>query len=149
MKVLRLLVLETEEIAVAMEELNESVMKIRCHCRRYLLVLCVFRFFRKYINHFVIDTNDRGRSMKYKIRVVDETNRGVVLALRMAEEQRGCGRRFMELLIERILLEYGEQPIYLSMYTENVSAIRLYENLGFVFIHEYDTNGELIFRKAF
>ncbi|GEN82984.1 spermine/spermidine acetyltransferase [Sporosarcina luteola] len=148
--------------------------------------------------------------MEYEIRIVDETNREAVLALRMADEQRGfiespaeClqdakewpefrpvglyangrlvgfamygalldsegghnlwmdrllidarfqrqgyGQRFTELLIERMLREYGEQPIYLSVYAENSGAIRLYEDLGFEFIHEYDSDGELIFKKA-
>lgn len=63
-------------------------------------------------------------------------------------QRRGYGRRFTELLLERMLSEYGEQPIYLSVYAENIGAIRLYENLGFVFIHEYDSDGELIFRKT-
>lgn len=62
-------------------------------------------------------------------------------------QRRGYGRRFTELLIERMLSEYGEQPIYLSVYGENNGAICLYENLGFEFIHEYDSDGEMIFRK--
>ncbi|MFD1206312.1 GNAT family N-acetyltransferase [Sporosarcina contaminans] len=61
---------------------------------------------------------------------------------------RGYGRHFMELLIQRVLDEYGEQPIYLSVYPENTDAIRLYEKLGFVFIGEYDTKGEQIMRKS-
>ncbi|MDW0116956.1 GNAT family N-acetyltransferase [Sporosarcina thermotolerans] len=64
-------------------------------------------------------------------------------------QRQGYGRRFTELLIERMLSEYGEQPIYLSVYADNIGAIRLYENLGFVFIHEYDSDGEMIFRKSF
>jgi len=63
-------------------------------------------------------------------------------------QRRGYGRRFTELLIGRMLSEYGDQPIYLSVYAENIGAIRLYESLGFVFIHEYDSDGELIFRKT-
>ncbi|REB05193.1 GNAT family N-acetyltransferase [Sporosarcina sp. BI001-red] len=62
-------------------------------------------------------------------------------------QRRGYGRRFMELLIERVLKEYGEQPIYLSVYAENQGALRLYEMLGFVLIGEYDADGEEIMRK--
>ncbi len=63
-------------------------------------------------------------------------------------QSRGFGRMFMELLIERVLKEYGEQPIYLSVYKENRGAVHLYETLGFVFIGEYDTAGEEIMRKG-
>jgi diamine N-acetyltransferase len=61
---------------------------------------------------------------------------------------KGFGRHFMELLIEKVLAEYGEQPIYLSVYPANTDAIRLYEKLGFVFIGEYDTKGEQIMQKG-
>ncbi|MEZ7170412.1 GNAT family N-acetyltransferase [Sporosarcina sp. OR05] len=63
-------------------------------------------------------------------------------------QRKGYGRRFTELLIERMLSEYGEQPIYLSVYEENKAAIRMYEEFGFAFIDEYDSDGELIFRRG-
>ncbi|REB05183.1 GNAT family N-acetyltransferase [Sporosarcina sp. BI001-red] len=63
-------------------------------------------------------------------------------------QSRGFGRMFMKLLIERVLKEYGEQPIYLSVFTKNRGAVHLYETLGFVFIGEYDTAGEEIMRKG-
>lgn len=63
-------------------------------------------------------------------------------------QRKGYGRRFTELLIERMLWEYGEQPIYLSVYEANKAAICMYEELGFAFIHEYDSDGELIFRRC-
>lgn len=63
-------------------------------------------------------------------------------------QRKGYGRRFTELLIERMLTEYGEQPIYLSVYEENKAAIRMYEELGFAFIEEYDSDGELIFSRC-
>ena len=63
-------------------------------------------------------------------------------------QRKGYGRRFTELLIERMVSEYGKQPIYLSVFEENTGAIRLYEELGFTFIHEYDSDGELIFQKG-
>ena len=63
-------------------------------------------------------------------------------------QRQGYGRRFTELLLERMVSEYGEQPIYLSVFEENTGAIRLYEELGFRFIHEYDSDGELIFQKG-
>ncbi|MCG7344925.1 GNAT family N-acetyltransferase [Sporosarcina sp. ACRSL] len=61
---------------------------------------------------------------------------------------KGYGSYFMELLIQRVLDEYGEQPIYLSVYPENTAAIRMYEKLGFVFIGEYDSKGEQIMQKG-
>lgn len=61
---------------------------------------------------------------------------------------KGFGRHFMELLMQRVSDEYGEQPIYLSVYPVNTDAIRLYEKLGFVFIGEYDSKGEQIMQKG-
>ncbi|WOV88361.1 GNAT family N-acetyltransferase [Sporosarcina oncorhynchi] len=63
-------------------------------------------------------------------------------------QRRGYGRRFTELLLARMVSEYGKQPIYLSVFEENTAAIRLYEELGFTFIHEYDSDGELIFQRG-
>lgn len=63
-------------------------------------------------------------------------------------QRQGYGRLFTKLLIERMISEYGTQPIYLSVFAENSGAIRLYEELGFVFIDEYDSDGELIFRMG-
>lgn len=63
-------------------------------------------------------------------------------------QSKGFGRMFMKLLIERVLKEYGEQPIYLSVYNDNLGAVHLYETLGFVFIGEFDTAGEEIMRKG-
>lgn len=61
-------------------------------------------------------------------------------------QRKGYGRKFMKLLIDRVLQEYGKQPIYLSVYKENQVAVHLYETLGFQFIGEYDTAGEEIMR---
>lgn len=57
---------------------------------------------------------------------------------------RGLGTDFMKKLIETVIQEYGEQPIFLSVYPENQGAVRLYEKLGFKFIEERDVNGEHI-----
>ena len=62
-------------------------------------------------------------------------------------QRQGYGRQFTEMLLVRLKAEYGEQPIYLSVYEENVGARKLYESLGFEFINEYDTDGEWIYRK--
>lgn len=63
-------------------------------------------------------------------------------------QRQGYGRLFTKLLIERMMTEYGKQPIYLSVFDENSGAIQLYEELGFAFIDEYDSDGELIFRMG-
>ncbi|WP_025785384.1 N-acetyltransferase [Sporosarcina sp. D27] len=63
-------------------------------------------------------------------------------------QSRGFGRVFMGLLMERVLKEYGEQPVYLSVYKDNRGAVHLYETLGFISIGEYDTDGEEIMRKG-
>lgn len=60
---------------------------------------------------------------------------------------RGLGTEFMKKLIETVSKEYGEQPIFLSVYPENEGAVRLYEKLGFKFIEERDVNGEHIMKR--
>lgn len=59
---------------------------------------------------------------------------------------RGYGTQFMKKLIKKVTAEYGQQPIYLSVYPENEGAVHLYQKLGFEFIDERDINGEHIMR---
>ncbi|REB05618.1 GNAT family N-acetyltransferase [Sporosarcina sp. BI001-red] len=59
---------------------------------------------------------------------------------------KGYGTQFMKMLVEKVTSEYGQQPIYLSVYPDNKEAVRLYQKLGFDFIEERDTNGEHIMR---
>ncbi|MDW0110635.1 GNAT family N-acetyltransferase [Sporosarcina aquimarina] len=60
---------------------------------------------------------------------------------------RGYGTHFMEKLIGKVEVEYGQQPIYLSVYPDNEGAVHLYKKLGFEFIDERDINGEHIMRR--
>ena len=60
----------------------------------------------------------------------------------------GFGSRFVVLLMQRVLSEYGDQPIFLSVYPENTAAIHLYEKLGFVLLDEYDSQGEQIMQMG-
>lgn len=62
-------------------------------------------------------------------------------------QRQGYGRQFTELLLTRLEAEYGKQPIYLSVYEDNMRARKLYESLGFQFINEYDADGEWIYRR--
>lgn len=57
-------------------------------------------------------------------------------------QTKGLGRQFMRDLIERVIEEYGQQPIFLSVYLENTKAVKLYSQLGFEFTNERDINGE-------
>lgn len=59
----------------------------------------------------------------------------------------GLGTAFMKKLIDTVSKQYGEQPIFLSVYPDNDRAIRLYEKLGFTFIDERDVNGEYIMKR--
>ena len=61
---------------------------------------------------------------------------------------RGYGRACLSALLEHLELEYGRQPVYLSVYGDNHPAIRLYESFGFCFNEETDINGELVMVRA-
>lgn len=63
------------------------------------------------------------------------------------EQGKGFGESSMITLIDKVTKEYGEQPIFLSVYQDNKGAIYLYEKLGFKFINELDINGEEIMRR--
>ena len=60
---------------------------------------------------------------------------------------RGYGKPTLKLLIERLVNEYNCTKIYLSIYDDNVNAIKLYEDLGFKFNGELDINGERVMVK--
>lgn len=54
----------------------------------------------------------------------------------------GYGQTVLNLLIRKISAEYQCRQIYLSLYSENITAIRLYEKTGFHFNGEVDEHGE-------
>lgn len=60
---------------------------------------------------------------------------------------KGYGKATLKLLIERLVNEYNCTKIYLSIYDDNVNAIKLYEDLGFKFNGELDINGEKVMVK--
>lgn len=57
-------------------------------------------------------------------------------------QNQGLGRQALRTLITYILLEYGCEKIYLSLYKDNTHALKLYESLGFYFTQEKDIHGE-------
>lgn len=56
----------------------------------------------------------------------------------------GLGKEALTLLIDRIRAEYGCEELYLSLYEDNVRALRLYEEAGFRLNGQRDANGELV-----
>ncbi len=56
----------------------------------------------------------------------------------------GLGRAFFNALVEFLNERFPHKPLYLSVFKENVIAIRLYETTGFSFTHKLDENGEHI-----
>lgn len=62
------------------------------------------------------------------------------------EQGKGLGKKAMRELMDIVPNEYGVSVLYLSIIEENKVARRLYESLGFEYIHEKDPNGELIFK---
>ena len=56
----------------------------------------------------------------------------------------GYGKAARRLLMLMLIEKYQTNKLYLSVYDTNSSAIRLYQQLGFVFNGELDTNGERV-----
>lgn len=56
----------------------------------------------------------------------------------------GYGKASMDGLIRRISKEYGCRKIYLSVYENNQTAVKLYKKLGFQAIAERDIHGEQV-----
>lgn len=56
----------------------------------------------------------------------------------------GYGSAAVAALLKRLLDEYTPQKVYLSVYDDNASAIRLYQKAGFYFNGELDTKGERV-----
>lgn len=66
------------------------------------------------------------------------------LLIDAAFQHKGYGRAAMQGLLDRLREEYGRRKIYLSVYDNNPSAIRLYEEFGFHFNGEKDIHGEKV-----
>lgn len=66
------------------------------------------------------------------------------LLIDQAHQGKGYGRQSMFRLVALMQVEYPCSRIYLSVYEDNDSAIRLYRKLGFSFTGKRDINGEMI-----
>lgn len=61
---------------------------------------------------------------------------------------KGYGKASLCLLIRQIYEEYNYDEVFLSIYDDNVNAIKLYERAGFRFNGEIDTKGEKVMVTA-
>ncbi|MFD1929091.1 GNAT family N-acetyltransferase [Sporosarcina siberiensis] len=59
----------------------------------------------------------------------------------------GYGKAMLTALIQKLVQEFSCQEIYLSLYEDNQSALRLYEKFGFQFNGESDINNEKVMVK--
>lgn len=59
---------------------------------------------------------------------------------------KGYGKTAMLKLIEIVSKKYEVDTVYLSIIEENKMAYEFYRSIGFEYINEKDSNGELIFR---
>lgn len=59
---------------------------------------------------------------------------------------KGYGKQAVVSLLDRLHTEYQSNTVYLSVYANNPHAIRLYQQIGFLFNGEYDTKGEQIIK---
>lgn len=63
---------------------------------------------------------------------------------RVKYQGRGYAKAAIRLILRRIINEYPNESIYLSVYEENATAISIYKYYGFEFTGEIDTKGEKI-----
>lgn len=61
---------------------------------------------------------------------------------------KGLGRAALHTLIGYLMQAYGPQELYLSLYEDNAHALRLYEQFGFAFNGELDSQGERVMVRA-
>lgn len=59
----------------------------------------------------------------------------------------GYGKTMLDAMIQKLVDEYACDDIYLSVYEDNIAAIRLYEKFGFHFNGETDEKGEKLMVK--
>ena len=78
----------------------------------------------------------------------DEGDNGRVWLDRFLIDQRfqgkGYGKKALQAIMNHIYQEYDYPEIYLSLYEDNLIAIRLYQSFGFMFNGEYDIHHEQI-----
>lgn len=60
---------------------------------------------------------------------------------------RGLGKLLLDALIRHLTQIYDCRRIYLSLFEDNVHALRLYQKFGFLFNGELDFNGEKVMVK--
>lgn len=59
-------------------------------------------------------------------------------------QSRGYGKKAIMKLLGLLRKKYKRDEVYLSVYEDNVNAIKLYENIGFHFNGDLDINGEKV-----
>lgn len=59
-------------------------------------------------------------------------------------QNKGYGRKAVDIILSQIQQEFPDKDIYLSVYEDNSVAISLYQSFGFHFNGELDINGEKI-----
>ena len=62
---------------------------------------------------------------------------------------KGDGKQAVLALLDKLRTEYQRDTVYLSVYENNPHAIQLYQQIGFHFNGEYDTNGERVMVYSF
>lgn len=64
-------------------------------------------------------------------------------------QRKGYGKAALLALLERLHKQYQCEKVYLSVFEDNVSAIKLYTDVGFVFNGELDIHGEKVMVYSF
>ena len=89
--------------------------------------------------HFAIANEEDEYMGTISLKNLDMENGTAEYAITTRKKARGTGTAFLAtgLLLKKAFEEYGLQRVYLSVYANNVGAIRLYEHCGFQFEGEF------------
>jgi len=81
----------------------------------------------------ILIAEKNGKMVGFVMGVLSSENSGRILVLFVRKEYRGLGigKKLMQAVIKRFITKYGVREISLEVHEKNLTAIKLYESLGF------------------
>ena len=89
--------------------------------------------------HFAIVNDDDEYLGTVSLKEIDLVNKSVEYAITLRKKAQGLGYAYIATgqVLKKAFREYGLHRVYLSVYADNVKAIRLYERCGFSYEGEF------------